>query len=61
MRSFSLEPAQATILEAFQLGVSKENLITYLCNLTGNNTEEVLKSISDTTVIFKILGFLKES
>jgi anaerobic magnesium-protoporphyrin IX monomethyl ester cyclase len=59
MRSFSLEPAQATILGAFQSGVSKESLISYLCELTGEDTEKILKSISDTTSVFKNLNFLK--
>ncbi|MBU7047713.1 MAG: B12-binding domain-containing radical SAM protein [Theionarchaea archaeon] len=59
MRSFSLEPAQAAILGALQSGVSKESLVSYLYELTGEDTEKILKSISDTTVIFEKLNFLK--
>jgi hypothetical protein len=59
MKNYSLDPEQAVILEAFQLNVDEEILISHLCGITEKPREEVLKSISDAVVTFDAFKFLK--
>ena len=53
-----LGSALAVILEAFQLGVGKESLISHLCE-SGVSREKASKAVSDAVSIFGRMGFLE--
>lgn len=48
----------AVILEAFQLGIGEESLISYLCE-SGASQEKASKAVSDAVSIFGKMGFLE--
>ena len=58
-KSFSLGSTLAVILEAFQMGVSKESLVSYLCESAKVDTEEALNAISDAIILLRKKGFLE--
>jgi len=53
-----LGSALAVILEAFQLGIGKESLISHLCE-SGVSKEKASKAVSDAVSIFGKMGFLE--
>ena len=55
---FSLDPRLATILEAFQMRVSKESLISYLYEKEGDR-ENALSTISNAIALLRNMGFLE--
>lgn len=55
---FTLDPKLAIILEAFQLGVSKESLVSYLCE-KEDDRGNALSTISNATALVRNMGFLE--
>jgi MoaA/NifB/PqqE/SkfB family radical SAM enzyme len=58
LQGFSLEPELAAILEAFQLNVDKEEVISYLCE-TGADRENAVEAVSRAEFIFEVAGLVK--
>lgn len=54
---FSLDLTMAAILEAFLLGVSRESLITYLCETEGDR-ENAVSTLSSATIFLRKMGLL---
>lgn len=57
---FSLGSTLAVILEAFQLEVGKEYLISYLCESEHVDTQEAVNALSNAIALSKKKGFLKK-
>jgi hypothetical protein len=57
---YSLGKEAAIILEAFQVGASHKDLVTYLCEHAHVSQQEAAKAISDTKSLVESLGFLNE-
>jgi len=55
---FLVDSTLATILEAFQLGASKESLIAYLCEKEGDR-ESALATLSNAATLLQNMGFFE--
>jgi hypothetical protein len=61
MKSLPLHHEQAVILESFQLGIDKETLISYLCEITGGKREKCVKIYFDAVAAFVASKFLEKT
>jgi len=57
--SYFLGKTLAAILEAFQLGIDEERLISYLCESAKADRKKALRAISYATLLFGKIGILK--
>ena len=61
MKNLPLHHEQAVILESFQLGIDKETLISYLCEITGEKREKCVRIYFDAVAAFDASKFLEKT